>query len=97
MERKRGYIKGKFNVIQNDNACNHYRKHKNSIGGSCGRSEATRLWLRLAVQGLRRHLSGSHEVGLRVASSLSSRAAGHGRGAKPVSVGYVRGNKQAEG
>ena len=38
-ERKRD-IKGKFNVIQNDNACNHYKKHKNSIGESCGKSEA---------------------------------------------------------
>jgi hypothetical protein len=36
------YIKGKFNVIQNDNACNHYRKHKNSIGSSCAKSEAAR-------------------------------------------------------
>jgi hypothetical protein len=68
VERKR-YIKGKFNVIQNDNACNHYKKHKNSIGRSCGKSEA-QLWLCSAVQGLRRHLSGGHEVGLGVAGSL---------------------------
>lgn len=37
--------------------------------------------LPLTVQSLGRHLTGSHEVGLRVASSLGSRAASHGGGA----------------
>lgn len=71
------YIKGKYKMIQMTTPATIREKTQNQ-------SSSLRLdgsW-DSAVERLGRHLSGGHEVGLRVASSLSGRATSHSGGAE---------------
>lgn len=78
-KRRKRYIKGKFKMIQMTTPATIREKTQNQ--SSSLRLE--RSW-DSAVERLGRHLSGGHEVGLRVASGLGGRATSHSGGAREM-------------